>query len=96
MKQRRGELTKVSSLFEKYVRTLVPPQRTVEKIACEVINARVRCVFTVEQVKYTVATRTLFIAASGLQKQEVRMQLEIILTDLREKLGSDRCPLHIL
>lgn len=96
MKQRRGELTKVSTLFDKYVRLLVPPQSSVEKVACEVINAHLRCVVTVEQVTYTVPTRTLYVAAPALYKQEVRMQHDSILGELRQRLGPERCPLTIL
>lgn len=96
MKQRRGELTKLGSLFEKYRTLLVPPQHTVEKAACDVINRHIRGTLTVEQVSFTVATKTLYIKAPALLKSEIKLQQETIHEDLRRELGVARCPQCIL
>jgi hypothetical protein len=89
MKVRRGELVKVGSLFEKYAKTLKPPQRSVEKMACEVIEAIVGCVLTSEQVSYTVSTRTLYVKAPALLRSEIKLHSNEILEVLRDRLPKE-------
>lgn len=89
MKARRGELVKVGSLFEKYAKTLKPPQRSVEKMACEAIQAIVGCVLEDNQVSYTVATRTLYIKAPALLRSEIKLHGSEILAVLRDRLPKE-------
>lgn len=96
MKARRGELTKVGSLFDKYLKVLKPPQSSVEKVACEVINEVVGCRLLPHQVSYTVATRTLYVKAPGLIRTEVTLKRTEVLYRLKERLPGNDSPETLL
>ncbi len=83
MKSRRGELTKISSLFAKYQATLKPPQASVERVVCAAVNEVVGCTLTPDKVRYTVATKTIYISAPSVLKQEIRMMTPDILSAVR-------------
>jgi hypothetical protein len=87
LQPRRGELVKVSALFEKYLLTLKAPQRTVEKAACAAINDVTGLSLKVEQVMYTVSTKTLYINAPAMIRSEIKIRNEEIFTALRMYLG---------
>lgn len=96
MKPRRGELVKVSALFEKYLLTLKAPQRTVEKAACTAINEVTGLSLAVEQVSYTVSTKTLYIKAPALIRSEIKIRNEEIFVALQKYLGTGENPGHFL
>ncbi len=86
MKTRRGELTKIGDLFAKYRATLQPPQATVERAVCTAINERVGCSLESRQIRYTVATKTIYISAPSVLKQEIRLHIPEILAEIRTVL----------
>lgn len=86
---RRGELTKISALFAKYHATLKPPQATVERAVCTAINERVGCSLHNEQIRYTVSTKTIYISAPSVLKQEIRLHIPEILAEIRTVLPKE-------
>lgn len=89
MAARRGELTKISALFAKYQTTLKPPQATVERAVCTAINERVGCSLAYDQVRYTVATKTIYVSAPSVLKQEIRLSIPEILEEIRTVLPKE-------
>lgn len=96
MFKKRGEVTKVKDLFEKYRKILKAPQKTVELESIRVIGELTQLKLLEHQVVYTVNTRTLTIKASSMLKQEVKMHNKAILEELKKRLGAKSSPLHIL
>lgn len=96
MAKRRGEIIAVRDLFAKYRNTLQAPQKSVEIESLRVISEVANLKLTEDQVKYTVASRTLFITASSLVKQELKFHHEKIITELRNSLGVKNAPSCIL
>lgn len=96
MKKRRGEVVKVSSLFEKYRNHLRAPQQSVveemRKIIFEVIGIQLES----HQLSYTVATRTLAVHAPGLIRQEIQLKKPTILQFAQTRLGVKSCPHTII
>jgi hypothetical protein len=88
MKQRRGEMTKLGSLFTIYEKRLKAPQASVVKIVCEVVHEITGHPLKPQQVSYTVATKTIAFSLSSLERQEIRLSYEEILQALKERLGS--------
>ena len=86
MKPRRGELTKISSLFAKYQATLKPPQASVERVVCVAVNEVVGCTLTPDKVRYTVATKTIYVTAPSVLKQEIKMVIPEILEAVRREI----------
>lgn len=87
MSDRRGELTKLGSLFEKYERLLVPPQASVEKEIIRVIADVCGRTITREQITYTVATRSAYLRTPSLLKSEILRFRQEILDKLKAELG---------
>ncbi len=86
MKPRRGELTRISSLFAKYHTTLRPPQASVERVVCTAVNEVVGCMLTPEKVRYTVTTKIIYITAPSVLKQEIRRLIPDILEVVRRDI----------
>lgn len=96
MFKRRGEVVKVGDLFEKYKKTLIAPQKTVETEALRVIGELVGIKLKEDQLSYTVSSKILYIQASSLIKQEIVFKKEEILTELKRCLGIKNSPQNIL
>ncbi|MEZ4194906.1 MAG: hypothetical protein R3B53_00700 [Candidatus Paceibacterota bacterium] len=96
MQKRRGEITPLKNLFNKYKNTLIAPQKTVEMEMVRVVGEVVGITLKESQVAYTVSTRTIAIIASGMIKQEVKIKNKLILAELKKHLGAKGCPLHII
>lgn len=96
MLKRRGEITAVKDLFEKYRKTLQAPQKTVELEGIRVIGELTNLKLKEEQIEYTVSTRVLAIKASSLIKQEIKIKNKAILDELKKRLGSKSSPQTIL
>ncbi len=96
MFKRRGEVVAIKDLFSKYKNTLIAPQQTVEmevvRIVGEVLNFKLK----EDQVTYTVSTRTVYIKAPGMVKQEIKIKQPQILTELKKRLGAKNSPEIIL
>jgi hypothetical protein len=93
--KRRGELIKVSSLFDKYKNTLQPPQQTVVYEVVGVINDLCGIKLSTQHVTYMVATNTVSVVAPSVVKQEIARREPEILTHLRGRLGK-KAPKKIL
>lgn len=89
-------VVKLSSLFQKYVRTLRAPERSVIDATCAVLNEEFGIKVTPQMCRYTVGTRTLTIQASGLFKSEIQRQREEILKRVALRIGVRNAPLVVL
>ncbi len=98
MFKRRGEkgVVAVKDLFAKYKLTLQAPQKTVELESLKVIGEITSIKLTEDQVEYTVSSRTLFIKAPSLIKQELKIKNKLILEQLKKSLGAKSSPKTIL
>lgn len=96
MKERRGELIKLSALFDKYIKTLKAPQKTVEKAACAAIFEITGLQLTAEQVHYTVSTQTLFVNAPSMMRTEIKIKTTEIVSALEATLGKNQSTVHLL
>lgn len=96
MLKRRGEIVAVKDLFEKYRKILHAPQKTVEIEAIKVIGEISNLKLREDQVEFNVKTKVLFIKASGLIKQEIKIKNNLILIELKKSLGGKSSPTTIL
>lgn len=96
MPKRRGEIIAVKDLFAKYRSILKAPQKSVEMAAVRVIESVSSVRLKEGQISYTVASRTLFVRAPSLIKQELQFHHQTILVELKNDLGEKNCPKNIL
>ncbi len=54
-----------------------------ERVVCAAVNEVVGCTLTPDKVRYTVATKTIYISAPSVLKQEIRMMVPDILSLVR-------------
>jgi len=92
MKKRRGEIIKVSSLFEKYKQRLKPPQGSVIKEVIEVVEDITGIILENSQIKYSIHTKVISIQAPSLIKQEIKLKQDEILIHLKARLGVNNIP----
>ncbi len=90
--KRRGELTHVTTLFERYKKLLKPPQQTVQNVMAEVIFDVTGHKILVTSIQYTVATKTLSLKISSLLKQEILKHHEELLAHAKGRLGEQNAP----
>lgn len=91
-KNRRGEITKISDLFEKYKVTLRAPQGIVVKEVIEVVTDLTGITLQSKYIKYAVSTKTISITAPSIVKQEIKMHQAEILLHLKARLGEKSVP----
>lgn len=96
MFKRRGEITAVKDLFEKYRKHLQAPQKSVELEAIRVIGEVTTLTLKEHQVAYTVSTRTLALRVPSLLRQELKLHQAEILLELKTRLGEKSAPYHLL
>jgi hypothetical protein len=96
MFKRRGEITAIKDLFEKYRKTLQAPQKTVELEGIRVVGELIGVTLREDQIKYTPSTRVLAIMAPSLIKQEIKMKNNAVLEELKKRLGAKSAPQTIL
>ena len=94
--KKRGEITAVRDLFEKYRKHLQAPQKSVELEAIRVIGEITQLTLKEHQVAYTVSTRTLSLQVPSLLKQELKRHQADILQELKARLGEKSAPYHLL
>ena len=94
--KKRGEVTAVRDLFEKYKKRLQAPQKTVELEAIRVVGEIAEFTLKEYQVAYTVSTRTLAFNVPSLLKQELKLHYKTILDELKTRLGEKSAPLNII
>jgi hypothetical protein len=96
MFKKRGEITAVRDLFEKYRKTLQAPQKTVELEAIKIIGELTGIKLREDQISYLPSTRVLSINAPSLIKQELKTKNKQILDELKNSLGVKSSPQTIL
>lgn len=92
MLKRRGEIIKVSDLFEKYKKVLKAPQASVVKEVIDVVNDLTGIKIDRKFIKYAVSSRTISITAPSVLKQEIKLHQGDILLHLRARLGDNSVP----
>lgn len=96
MFKKKGEITPVRDLFEKYRKTLQAPQKSVELEGIKVIGEITGITLREDQIEYTPSTRVLSIKAPSLIKQELKTKNKIILDEIKKSLGAKSAPQTIL
>ncbi len=87
---------KVSSLFSKYATLLKPPQKSVEKEVCRVVEELVPFPVRVEYFAYTPSTRAIYIKAPAALRSEILLRREEILSAIKDRLGTNESPTTLL
>jgi len=82
----------IGDLFTKYKLTFYAPQATVEKACVEAIKKATGFTISVDQVTYTVSTKTISIQVPSVLKSELRFHHQAVLTELKKSLGSKGSP----
>lgn len=85
-------MKRIGDLFEKYRTHLKAPQASVEKECVAVIKEVTGFDIPLEQVVYTVSSRTLSLQVPSVVKSELRFKHEIILKKLSDRLGRENAP----
>lgn len=96
MRKGRGEIVKLSTLFEKYKKTLKAPQGVVTECFREVVEELIKYTIPKEKVRYTVHSKTLSVSVSGPLKSEIQLRKKEILNHLKGRLGENNAPKEIL
>jgi hypothetical protein len=96
MRKGSGEIKKLSSLFDKYRKTLHAPQGSViscfQEIVAELFSINIKA----ERVSYSVGSRILSVRASGPLKSEITLHKKEILAHMKGRLGDQNAPRDIL
>ena len=92
----RGELKSVSSLFERYKKTLVAPESSVINAFLEVVEDLLSIKVGKEKVRYSPSSRTLSLSGLGSLRSEIKMREAEILDHLRGRLGDKSAPRRVL
>lgn len=96
-KRRRGQgIIQVSSLFEKYRKTLKAPQKTVVSTFLAALHELFDIKISEEHCSYNPHAKTLSVRASGMIKTKIAIEKRHILNYMREKLGERNAPKEIL
>jgi len=92
----RGEIKKVSSLFEKYKQILIAPESTVINAFIEVVDDLLGIKCSRTQLSYSPSTKTLSLRGAGMLRSELKLHEEEILSHLKGRLGEKGAPKLIL
>ncbi len=96
MRKGRGQITKLSDLFEKYTKTLKAPQGIVVTCFIEVVEDLVGLPILKKDVTYTVYTKTLAVRVQGPLKSEILLRKKEIIAHMKGRLGEGNAPVEIL
>lgn len=92
----RGELKSVSSLFERYKKTLVAPEASVVTAFLEVVYDLMSVKVDKAKVRYAPTSRTLSLVGLGSLRSEIKMREAEILDHLRGRLGEKGAPKRVM
>lgn len=90
------EMKKISSLFERYQKILVPPQASVEKRVAEIICEITTLTVRPDQVSYSVGSKTISLQVPSIVKSELQHHKATILIRLESEMGVKNAPKTIL
>lgn len=96
MRKGRGEIIKLSTLFEKYAKTLKAPQGIVVDCFREVIEELMQYPIAKEKITYVVYSKTLKINAPGPIKSEIQLRKKEIIAHMKGRIGEQSAPKEIL
>lgn len=97
MKKERGEIRRVSDLFEKYRKTLIAPERTIVSAFVEVVEDVLGFTIDAKRIKYAPHTRTLSLSTlPAAQKSEIQLRKEELLAHMKGRLGEKNAPQTII
>ena len=91
-----NEIKKVSDLFAKYKKILIPPEGPVLDLFCDLVYDL--CGYKVDrkQISYNVFTRTIHTRLPGPLKNEIFLKKDDLINQLRIQLGKRGSPKNIL
>ncbi len=89
-------MKQLGDLFEKYRTRIKAPQATVEKECIQVVLEVTGFNLNLNQVTYTVSTRTISLKVPSILKTELKFHYAAILQILETRLGVDGSPKVIL
>jgi hypothetical protein len=92
----RGEITKISKLFEAYATRFKAPEKTVIKAFVEVVQDLFGFTLKDSYCAYTPSSKILRLLAPGPLKTEILIKKKEILTHLKGRLGEKSAPKEIL
>lgn len=92
----RGELKKLSSLFDKYKERLIAPERTVIDSFVEVVSDLMGIALDSKKVKYMPSTKTISFVGSGAIRNELKLQEKEILLHVAGRIGEKNAPKRIV
>ncbi len=92
---RTGGIKSITSLFDKYARTLIAPQGTVIAASCEVIGDVCGITVLESNIRYTPHSRVLSLQLRGPERTEVLLRKEEVLIHLQGRLGPKNAPKDI-
>lgn len=93
---RRGEVTKLSDLFQVYRERLVAPQGSVVKVLIEVVYDLFHITLKETDCAYTPSSHILKLNVRGPLKTEILLRKKEILTHMKGRLGGKSAPNDIL
>lgn len=86
----------IGDLFEKYRNKIKAPQGSVKKRCVLVIKEVTGFDIKIEEMEYTVSTRTLYLKVPSILKSELKFHHKKILTQLKQDLGEEVAPKFIV
>ncbi|OGG85579.1 hypothetical protein A2392_02280 [Candidatus Kaiserbacteria bacterium RIFOXYB1_FULL_46_14] len=92
----RGELKKLSSLFDKYRERLVAPEASVVDAFVEVVADLFDLKISREKIRYNPTTKTLSIVGLGVLRSEIKKREQEVFDHLKGRLGEKSVPKHII
>lgn len=95
-KDPRLNTEQLGNLLLRYKKIFKPPQSSVVKEAIQVIFDVTGLSVAPHQLEYTVATKTLFIKAPSILKNEIKQHHSAIKETLTKRLGEGNAPTTIL
>lgn len=89
-------LVTISSLFDKYKKTLIAPEKTVTQTFIEIVKDLYQWDIDSEAVHYNPNSKILNFSGSSILKTEIKLHKREILTHLKGRLGPKSAPKDIL
>ena len=96
MRKGRGEITKLSTLFEKYKNTLRAPESSVIDGFRDIVLELIKIEIPKTKVRYKVHSKTLSTTLSGPLKSEIALRKKEIIIHLKGRLGEQNAPVDII